>query len=415
MTSRSRDTLDFLEMAIKNLAPDGYLGFIMPDSIFGPEKSLLREMLVRSTEIKLISRLGEKIFDGINRACSIIILKQGQPRRNAKVRCFRLTPESRQSLLSGECNLHEIESRASVFINQEDFSRNPGCVFNIDAAGVDSRPYMKMSSAGAFFSDHLTSTRGVELSKTGLVCECGQCGTCHPFPHNGILKCRECKKEMRVSESDSFSIIGEKQIVGHVPLLVGEGISRYNLRSHLFIDTTKKGINYKSNAIYSRPKIVVRKTGVGISASIDYEGCYTNQVVYILYHSECDKTLYPLEGLLGVINSRAMYYYLVACYGENEWRSHPYLTQNQILKLPLPSPQKKCVVLMEEIAALLQPVLVTKEPVPPEIDAAIERNVAKMFGLSKEDYAVIYKTIEAAQELLPVKSLKNIGFKDIWG
>ena len=45
----------------------------------------------------------------------------------------------------------------------------------------------------------------------------------------------------------------------------------------------------------------------------------------------------PLEFMLAVLNSRAMYYFLAKKHGETEWRSHPYLTQKQVLDLPMPA------------------------------------------------------------------------------
>ena len=45
---------------------------------------------------------------------------------------------------------------------------------------------------------------------------------------------------------------------------------------------------------------------------------------------------FRLESFLAILNSRAMYYYLTANSGETNWRSHPYLTQKQLLNLPLP-------------------------------------------------------------------------------
>jgi len=52
----------FMEMATKIVKKGGYFAFIVPDSILNHGKSILRDILVGSTEIKFIARLGEKIF-----------------------------------------------------------------------------------------------------------------------------------------------------------------------------------------------------------------------------------------------------------------------------------------------------------------------------------------------------------------
>lgn len=66
-------------------------------------------------------------------------------------------------------------------------------------------------------------------------------------------------------------------------IIVGEDIFRYRTRCKSYIQLGLNGINYKDNKLYEGNKILIRKTGVGITAGIDYNNCMTNQVVYILH------------------------------------------------------------------------------------------------------------------------------------
>ena len=58
----------FLELAYKIVCENGIFAFIIPDSIFDSQNENLRRFLIRNTEIKVIARLGEKLFDEVNRA-----------------------------------------------------------------------------------------------------------------------------------------------------------------------------------------------------------------------------------------------------------------------------------------------------------------------------------------------------------
>ena len=120
---------------------------------------------------------------------------------------------------------------------------------------------------------------------------------------------------------------------------------------------------------------------------------------------------------MAIINSRAIYYHLVKNYGETEWRSHPYITQKQILDLPLPSSEilfKEKWKIIHSIVSILKPLLTEGRELPIEDDCRIEFMVAQLYGLRKHDYETIYKTLNSVEELLPVRALKKIELNDIF-
>ena len=52
----------FIELCLKLTKKGGMLAFIIPDSLFSGENRKLREHLVKNTQIRVIARLGEKLF-----------------------------------------------------------------------------------------------------------------------------------------------------------------------------------------------------------------------------------------------------------------------------------------------------------------------------------------------------------------
>jgi adenine-specific DNA-methyltransferase len=150
---------------------------------------------------------------------------------------------------------------------------------------------------------------------------------------------------------------------------------------------------------------------------MDYQSLMTNQVVYIFRCKHPDDNTFPIEFFLAVMNSRAIYYYLVKTSGETEWRSHPYLTQNQILDLPLPHSHVGAKLTSEaisQIVTLTKPYLMEGAGLPPKADAEVEHLVARLYGLSKKHYEYIYDTLMDVEQLLPVKSLGAVSVNDIF-
>lgn len=132
-------------------------------------------------------------------------------------------------------------------------------------------------------------------------------------------------------------------------------------------------------------------------------------MVYILRNK--NKKNPDLEFFIALINSRAYYFFLIKAFGELEWKSHPYLTQTQILSLPLPDlKSEKNKKIINEIVLLLRPQLKIGRPLK-QIDMKVESLIGKIFVLTKKDYRIIFNAINELDELLPVRELKNFAQK----
>jgi adenine-specific DNA-methyltransferase len=412
------DTADlFLELALNICKLGGFIGYIIPDSLFKQEREKLRSVLLERTRIRLVARLGERVFNQVNRACAVIICQKCRPHPRTKSICLRLTPDVRKRILAGELSFAEAEKRLGHNVPQNRFILNPGNQFDIDVTVSEHETLRKLRRGGVTFRKLLSNTRGVELSKHGRVVRCARCGNWQPRPNGEQALCKHCREPMELLNLIVESVIAAGKVNGYVPFIVGECVQRYLLGPSLWIDPGKQGLNYKGACTYKPPKLLVRKTGVGISATIDYSTAYTNQVVYIFKLQPNVDTPVTLETCLGILNSRLMYYYLVKTHGETEWRSHPYITQQQILDLPLPFGPTGKDIDQTDIAGIHRAVkryCTANRGIPPEVDAKIERHVANLFGATRQDYETIYATLENVQALLPVRALKSVPLEAIF-
>lgn len=411
------DTSDlFIEASLKVVKNHGFIAFIIPDSLFYQERLKLREFLLKKTRIHFIGRFGEKIFKDINRACAIIICQKDDDITGQVVDCFRLTPEDRKLILCGKKKFSESEAALLHTVEQDRFIKNIGLSFNIDLDNTLEKTFNKISSQKCSLKDYLVSSRGVELSKKGMIAQCDRCKDWLPTPKTEIFICKQCQNSLALKTAKQKCIINNEPSKNKKSLLVGEHIQRYRSNPTLWIESNIKGINYKSDSLYKGTKIVVRKTGIGISSTVDYTGSYTNQVVYIFKLKNNINDI-PIELFQSIIASRAIYFYISMMNGENEWKSHPYVTQAQVLEIPVPDIQNMDRELRSRVAkicAQLREMLENGRRMTDPFDAKIERLVADIYRLTKSDYKSIYTAIEKSQDLLPVRSLKNISIEDIF-
>ncbi|CAM3689561.1 TaqI-like C-terminal specificity domain-containing protein [Flavobacterium chungbukense] len=409
----------FFETILTNLSKNGIYGLILPDSVFSQEQTKFRELISKKTSIHLIARLGEKIFPDINRACVVIIGENKIPKNNHYVDCFRLTADFKKMVISNKLSLEEVEKELSHKVLQTRFLENKNYLFDIDLKIEEQDLIGKLKSYSTELNNFLESKRGAELSKKGIVCQCNNCEYWMPFPRSKNPKCNNCRSTINLDETKSEKIISSIPSSNSIKLKVGEDLYRYTSKSKSFIDLSKKGINYKNLDIYQKTKILVRKTGIGITASIDYENSMTNQVVYILNLKKEFKDNLTLEFVLSILNSRVVTYYLIKKYGENEWRTHPYLTQNALMNLPFPLLKLKEERTQKAIIKITK--LINEEVhnsneinISKNTDLLIERIVADLFNLNQSDYHIIFETLKNCEQLIPIKRLLNCNVTEIF-
>ena len=409
----------FVESIIHNLKDGGIYGLILPDSLFNQEHAKLRRFLLENTEICLISRLGEKIFEGVSMACVVLIGKKGTAKQNHKVDCVRLNAVHRKQILSKSLSLENIEKDLVHQILQQRFSENEDVEFDIDLRTNENRIFKKLLSDSTLLSKLVTNTRGAEISKKGEAIQCYNCEQWMPTPRTSTVKCNHCKIALDITRTTNETIILNHNGFGNLKIKVGEDLFRFTSISKSWINTLKPGINYKNLKLYEGAKILVRKTGVGITASLDYDNSITNQVVYILKLRSQIKSGLTLEFILAVLNSRVLTYFLLKKYGETEWKSHPYLTQTMLNNLPFPKIDinlAKNKEIINNISTIVkEEVTNSKEKnISKKNDLYIEYCIAMLWGLTKEDYKFIFEALESADQLIPIRRLLNCTIEEIF-
>lgn len=401
----------FVELSIKLAKEGAPLLFIIPDSIFAVEGKNLRKFLVDNTDIKFIARLGEKLFPKINRACSLILVVKQPPTSESYTKCFRLDYKSRQRILSGDTSFKQVEKELSHNVLQSRFSNDNSYNFDIDLRDNEINIINKIEKESIDWETTFESGRGVEISKKGNIIGCPECDSWQAPPRNqSVTKCNNCSSIMSVMECKADTIVAEdpSHNGNWVRFIVGENLKRYSIVEDRFLKLDIQGIKYKDPVVYRKPKILIRKTGLGINASIDYESNYLSQTIF--YYSLIDNLqnkYYSLEYFLGVLNSRVMFYYYLKKYGELEWKSHVYLTQSTIKSLPIPkltinNPDK--IIIGEQISQAVSEI-VNKE-YSLEVDIKIEYLVARLYGLTNKEVEWIIKEINGIQDLSAINIMK---------
>jgi hypothetical protein len=403
----------FVEMCLKAVPVDAILAFIIPDSVFFPEHKPLRTLLLERTQLHLVARLGEGFFHDVYRGTAVVVCQKRKPQLSRNVQCFRLHKDLRDQVLDNQVPLRVAKDREVHLVPQKCFSEDSEKRFIIDVSRDDLTFFAKIDAHRSNWTEWLVSGRGVELSKTGTVVFCPTCSTARPEPRDkDSIACEACGTRYTPGKADRKRIIRRSRTAprGWKNLIVGEDVDRYTCRSSRIIEADVPGINYKTPETFQGTKLLVRKTGIGLKAAIDDTGAFTNQVVF---HYRCRSNNTPsffLDYVLGVLCSRVMLAYHLKRTGENEWRSHPYVTQKTIAELPVPVVSEgtwgwKQARAIADAAARRRSQMTTSTAEDLHIDSL----VAGIYGLSQQGCDWVLGVLNEAQSLEAITTLRAAG------
>lgn len=322
----------FLALALDLTRPGGYFGLVLPDRLaFNRQYTGLRERLLRETS--LIAVLYGVPFPGVTADTMILVGRKGRCAAGHRVEI-------------GDLDAH------TNFVRQADI-----------AAHVDRRFERAHSTpVQRLLRTMRDPKRTVPL---GEICEIA----------SGFGGRSERFTEKRVHARQ-------------IPVVKGLSISRYNLGKRFWFDFRKENLTGRTvdvRKLGAAPKILLRKTGNRIIATLDDAGIFPDQSLYLLHRTAVD-----LRFLLGVLNSAPLTFYLRACCLTNP-RSIAQVKKCDLINLPVPKLDLKRRADRKSHDAVVR--LVEKrleaDASDVEIDAAIDRAVCSLLGLSEHQWKTV--------------------------
>lgn len=403
----------FLELCLRVVGVGAPLAFIVPDSLFLPEHEPLRRLLLTQTRLHLVARLGEGFFPGVCRGTVVLVFSKGAPPSEARVRCLRLDRSWRRRISRGEATLADAERALVHEVPQARFLEDPGARLDIDVQEAERTALAKLEVPPAWEA-WFEWGGGHRISKTGRVYACPNCGTCAPTPRkpDRPVRCR-CGSTNRPAELPLRRIVrrlaDQPAQEGWTPLIVGEDVDRYHVSPSREVELGVPGIRYQPKHVFKGPRLLVRKTGVGLKAAIEERDRATNQVVYhCKLRTDVDVPEFALYYALGVLSSRVLLAYHLRRGGENEWRSHPYVTPGVLKRLPLPLPVEGTWTWTQAqaIAEAARACQAAGRDLTEELDLRVECLVAGLYELDLADCAWVNDVLASAQQLQAIRSVR---------
>lgn len=222
----------------------------------------------------------------------------------------------------------------------------------------DDRIMDQMIGASAMLKDLCDRGRGEEMSKTGMLWVCPSCFTStvpaikrkadprNPGgPRYDQKDCPSCGLELTEDNVSLRHLVSDglgapPNGTATVSYVDGDDITGrwQRLAPSKVLRLDFKGFRYKDNSSYDEPKILVRKTGVGLLAAYDTTGARFPQTVFFYRLKPASMAEgYRHEFVIAALLSRTMAYFLFKRYGQvDPSRGHAHVTHKRLEALPVP-------------------------------------------------------------------------------
>jgi hypothetical protein len=399
----------FVHLGLSLLRDGGRLAFVLPDTLFSPEKERARRLILTSGAVEYIHNIGTDWFANVRMGSVLLQVRRGTRPTGHTFKALLLSGTRRREAIAGEVPLKQLVARFGRDIPQDRCLVSPTAEIEVFRSTADDALIDEMVSHSSELAALTTHGRGEEMAKTGMLWICPSCTTAtvparkkkadpdnSDGPKYHSKECPGCElvlTEDNVSPDYLVRPAGQSQHGAEVaPYIDGDDIARRYLK----LNPTKelrldfKGFSFKDEKKYTAPKLLIRQAGVGLMATLDDTGARVPQSVYwYRLTPQAQEQGYKPEFLLAVLLSRTMAYYIFKRFGEvDPARAHAKVTHERLRAFPIPKvdfddrEQRK---LHDDIVASVTALLAGDAEVGGPRDMQIDVALRKLWGLSPED------------------------------
>jgi Eco57I restriction-modification methylase/restriction endonuclease TaqI-like protein len=398
----------FTALGMAFLKPGGRLALVLPDTFFSPEKAKTRELVLAGGTVERINDLGPDWFDDVRMGTVLLQLRRGEPDRGSTFRSVLLSGDLRRKAIAGKVPLSQIETKLGRSIPQDRAMNRSDFEIEVFRSVRDDEIMGRMLEASLPLAQLCDRGRGEEMSKSGLLWVCPSCLTStvpatkrkadprNPdgpkYQEKDCPSCGLALSETNVSEQFLVGPETPTEENGRIGYVDGDDLTHrwQTVEPRKSIDLGLKGFPYKDSRLYADPKILVRKTGVGIMAAYDTGGARFPQTVFFYRLKAAAKDQgYREPFVLAALLSRTMAYYLFKRYGQiDPARGHAHVTHKRLEALPIPAvdfddPGQRA--RHDEIVELGERLLASDAEIGGPEDIRIELLLRELWGVSGED------------------------------
>lgn len=365
---RVESYLLFIEQAMRLLKPNGFMGFIIPDTLLNLKFTQpARELLLRNSLIQEIVGLPSNVFEGAT--VDTIILLTEKSDYNSKFHPGSVLVKS----FGKKQNISIVENpQKEFFIQTIDWFEQDA--FNLKADETEKQLLSKIESGRQRIAEIAEMYYGIKAYQVGK----GKPGQ---------------TEEIR----DKKPFTSDKQLAENwLPFYDGKNIGRYQLNWN-----GNNWLNYGSwlaeprkPSVFEGEKILIRKiTGKTLIATYITETSYCNTLLFVLKLKEKS---YSYRSVLAVLNSDLLGWYFRNKFQISDEDTFPQIMIRDILQFPIPNidqPQDS------ELNGLVAQVLhLNQENSSAKLPAKIEQLVSKIEYCENRINHIVYKLYALTEE-----------------
>lgn len=399
----------FVALGLALLRPGGRLAYVVPDTIFSPEKERTRRLILESGTLEYFHNLGTDWFDNVRMGTVVFQVRRGQVPMGHSFKALLLSGERRKEAIAGRVPLSQLVARFARDVPQDRCLASPTAEIEVFRSVQDDLLIEKMVGNGVALAELCDRGRGEEVNKAGVLWICPSCGTATvpgtkrkrdaadpDAPRYNPKPCPGCGLTLIETNVSLDYLVQPNGFAGDgavtAPFIDGDDITRrYRLvvpLKELRLDF--KGFAFKPPTDYADEKLLIRQAGVGLLASLDTTGARVPQSVYwYRLKPHWREAGLSHEFLLGVLLSRTMAFYIFKRFSEvDPARAHAKVTHERLSSFPIPTvdfgdPEQRR--LHASITASVRGLLDADFAVGDHEDMQIDVALRKLWGLSPDD------------------------------